>query len=151
MIRRVQAEALSLVDAITTLTAEKGPDWRRCRFICKVRDRCCLWRLKRREKKIRRACYRLLGVPHNICTVLLTEVVNQNIQVNALNKTFNEATIVFLRTSYLYAKFWKLNFSILAWLDKIYSTNIYSILLDMVKIESICTDTQHSMLNIFII
>jgi len=41
----------------------KGPDRRSCRLVCKVRDRCCLWWWR---KKILRACYRLLGVPHNI-------------------------------------------------------------------------------------
>ena len=28
----------------------RGPDWRRCRFTRKVRVRCCLWRLKRRDE-----------------------------------------------------------------------------------------------------
>jgi hypothetical protein len=59
----VLAEAFSLVDTIFTSTAGKGPDRRRCRLVCRIRYRCSL---RRRRKKIRRTCYRLLGVPHTI-------------------------------------------------------------------------------------
>ena len=59
----VLAEAFSLVDTIFTSTAGKGPDRRRCCLVCRIRDRCSL---RRCRKKIRRACYRLLGVPHSM-------------------------------------------------------------------------------------